>query len=156
MVHRELADYRGALPPYTQALDRCRDVLAAGIIALNGDDHALLAAQYRRLRGEVEALADNAAPLHGDVHLGNLLLGSQGPLWTDFEDACLGPRELDIAGLPPTVWRDFADADQALVGRCADLRSVCVAIWCWADVSRSPEVRDAAGYHLDRVRHFAR
>lgn len=156
-VHGSLLDYAGELPPYTQALDRCwcaiTDDEASG--ALSRDDRELLKMQYRRLRHEVEAMAGVPVPLHGDVHLGNLLISPRGPLWTDFEDACLGPREIDIAGLPASAWPYFRDADQMLVERCADLKSVCVAIWCWSDVSRSAEIREAAEYHLDRVRSLA-
>src|SRR5947208_2296258 len=38
-------------------------------------------------------------PLHGDAHLGNCLGSSGGPLWHDFETACRGPREYDLAAL---------------------------------------------------------
>lgn len=156
-VHKCMLNYDGELPPYTQTLDRCWNVLAHGpaSIALAHDDRELLKAHYLRLRGEVEATASDWLPLHGDVHLGNLLLGRQGPVWTDFEDACLGPREIDIAGLPSTVWPCFADADQTLIRRYADLKSVCVATWCSADIARSTEVREAAEYHLQRVRGLA-
>ena len=34
--------------------------------------------------------------LHGDAHLANCL---PGPLWHDFETACRGPREFDLAAL---------------------------------------------------------
>ena len=92
---------------------------------------------------------------HGDAHPGNLLLTRSGLVWTDFEDACLGPREHDIACLPPAAWPYFRAVDQALVRRCADLKSVCVAVWCGADASRSAEVREAAEYQLHRVRGLA-
>ena len=35
--------------------------------------------------------------LHGDAHRRNLLATPAGFLWTDFEDACMGPRAWDIA-----------------------------------------------------------
>ena len=38
-------------------------------------------------------------PLHGDAHPGNLLLTTQGLLWTDWEDAFSGPVEWDLASL---------------------------------------------------------
>lgn len=156
-VHRALLDYGGELPPYTQALDRCWAVLAddEAIAALTGRDKDLLRTQYRRLRRGIETTISSWVPLHGDAHLGNLLLGGRGPLWGDFEDACLGPREYDIAGLPFAAWSHFSDADQALARHYADLKSVCVAIWCWADISRSAEVREAAEYHLRQVRELA-
>lgn len=132
-VHRHLLDYAGALPPYTQALDRCWGVIAdnEACAALAADDREVLKTQYRRLRHDVEAMAGAQVPLHGDVHLGNLLVGRERPVWMDFEDACQGPREIDIGGLPPEAWTYFHDADARLIERCAELKSVCVAIWCW-------------------------
>jgi hypothetical protein len=73
----------------------------------------------------------------------------------DFEDVCRGPREYDIAGLPFSAWSHFSDVDQTLASRFADLKSVCVAVWCGANISRSAEVREAAEYHLHRVRELA-
>ena len=153
-VHQAFDDYGGELPPYTNALDRCWSILAdvEASPALSGGNRDFLKARYSRLRYEVEAMAGKSVPLHGDVHLGNLLLSDQGPVWTDFEDACLGPVEQDIAGLPSAVWARFRDAEPRLIERCVDLKSVCVAVWCWADISRSAEVRDAAEYHLGRLR----
>lgn len=156
-VHQALQGYGGELPSYMQALDRCWSVLAdtSASSALSGDDRDLLKDQYRRLRREVETAAGRQVPLHGDAHLGNLLLSDSGPIWTDFEDACLGPPEYDIAGLPSSVWLRFAQVDQQLIQRCADLKSVCVAVWCSADVARSAEVGEAARHHLRRVRELA-
>lgn len=125
-------------------------------IALTGDDSNVLKTQYRRLRHEVEAAGGSWNPLHGDVHLGNLVLDERGPIWVDFEDACLGPREYDICGLPSNAWPLFGEADQTLVRICSDPKSVCAAAWCSADISRSAEVREAANYHLRRSREMAR
>lgn len=33
-------------------------------------------------------------PIHGDAHFGNVLAGG---VWQDFDEACLGPREWDLA-----------------------------------------------------------
>jgi len=156
-VHRSLLDYRGNLPVYTGALDHCWSVLTddAACAGLGSQDRELLKSQYSRLRRKVEETARHGVPLHGDPHLGNLLFGEHGPLWLDFEDACLGPREYDIACLPVAAWPHFGDADQALVRTYADLRSICIAVWCWDDPGRSDGARDAARHQLDRVREFA-
>lgn len=157
-VHEALLDYDGELPPYTQALDRCWTVLDdnSASAALSEDDRHLLKTQYRRLRSKVEETMTNSwVPLHGDAHLGNLLLCEDRSLWTDFEDACRGPREYDIAGLPLTAWSHFSDADPERIRLYADLKSVCVAVWCWSSISRSPGVREAAEYHLHRVKQFS-
>jgi len=38
-------------------------------------------------------------PVHGDAHLGNVLSTVRGPVWTDWEDAFVGPVEWDLACL---------------------------------------------------------
>lgn len=39
--------------------------------------------------------------LHGDAHMGNLMMTTQGLLWTDWEDAFSGPIEWDLASV---IW----------------------------------------------------
>lgn len=157
-VHDGLADYPGNLPRYTRGLDRCWTMLSPGRHGdgLSREDRALLATHYTRLRRVVETADVPSVPLHGDAHPGNLLLGGRGPYWIDFEDVCRGPAELDIACLPSAAWPHFVHADQVLVEQCADLKSVCVAIWCSADRTRSADMREAADYHLARVRRMTR
>lgn len=49
------------------------------------------------LRDAAARLAPPALPqqaIHGDAHFGNVLAGG---VWQDFDDACLGPREWDVA-----------------------------------------------------------
>jgi thiamine kinase-like enzyme len=51
-------------------------------------------------------------PLHGDAHFGNLLQTTCGLLWSDWEDAFLGPIEWDLASI---LWNArHLDADHAL------------------------------------------
>jgi len=60
-----------------------------------GEDVAAL----RRGLDEVLSTALPGQPVHGDAHPGNVLRTSAGPRWTDFEAACVAPREYDLAGL---------------------------------------------------------
>lgn len=57
----------------------------------------------------------NGAPmqaLHGDAHFGNLMVTREGLLWTDWEDAFLGPVEWDLASI---LWNArHLDGDHAL------------------------------------------
>lgn len=66
----------------------------------------------------------------------------------------MGPRELDIACLPAEAWPYCGDVDDKLLARCADLKSVCVAVWCSAGTARDVTALEAADYHLNRVRRF--
>jgi hypothetical protein len=88
-IHEALADFDGPLPPTghpgeTEAMVR----------ALPPGPHVdLLRDVVRR------PPAPEGQPLHGDAHLFNCLGSPQGPLWHDFETACRGPREYDLAAL---------------------------------------------------------
>lgn len=71
------------------------------------------------------ALSWPRRPLHGDAHLGNLLSTPDGLVWTDFEDACSGPIEWDLASLTltdETVANYPGHVDEARLAQCRDLR----------------------------------
>lgn len=155
-IHEALRDYPGELPPYTESLDRCWAVLdvPSDSPALLDDDRRFLQQRYRSLREPLQAALSAEVPLHGDIHIGNVMVTAKGPIWADFEAACRGPIERDVAGLPPAARALFPQADPQLTAICAELRSVCVAAWCWADVFWSDEVREAAEYHLRRFRRM--
>ncbi|MDX3004248.1 phosphotransferase [Kribbella solani] len=46
-------------------------------------------------------------PIHGDAPSWNLINTVDGPLWADFEDVTVGPREWDIAGFGPELYRAY-------------------------------------------------
>jgi phosphotransferase family enzyme len=84
-IHDALADYPGELPGLHTA--DTNDLLDS--LEPSADVEFLRTLASRRIPGPVQAL-------HGDSHLGNCL---PGPLWHDFETACVGPREFDLAAL---------------------------------------------------------
>ncbi|MFN7343127.1 MAG: phosphotransferase family protein, partial [bacterium] len=68
----------------------------------------------RHLQQSIDVLAPlPAQPLHGDAHMGNLMMTTQGMLWTDWEDAFSGPVEWDLASI---IWNaKWLDNDQNFV-----------------------------------------
>lgn len=92
-VHDALADYAGALPPAGHPDETAR-MLAA--LAPSSDVDVLRRAAAARP-------SEGGQALHGDAHLGNCMAAAAGPLWHDFETACRGVREYDLAAL---VFRD--------------------------------------------------
>jgi predicted trehalose synthase len=152
-VHRALADYRGELPSFMVKIAKCRALLQRGsaLPALPAADRAFLLAVHDRILAAVDASLVEPVPIHGDAHLGNVFITSDGALWTDFEDACLGPREWDIGSLPEGGRTAFDSANHDLLSALADLRSLCVCVWCWARYD-APERREAAQYHLGYLR----
>jgi Phosphotransferase enzyme family len=117
--HPELVDIAGLLRrlhalaqpafpvPTYQPLHRLREALT-----LDGDrpDPALAAGERGWLRERVDALVDGFSTtqfplgiglIHGDAHSENVVLGGNGWVLIDWDQTCLGPRELDlVTGLP--------------------------------------------------------
>ncbi len=84
---------------------------------LGGMDLIGLREAHWRLEATLKERARHAQPLHGDAHRSNLLRTPQGLLWTDFEDACLGPVAWDLACLLRTA----AGGEEALpLSLCPD------------------------------------
>lgn len=150
-VHDALDDYPGALPSYAQRIEQCAALLQdrAVLPALAEADRTFLARAYERLSRSLAGLAIRPSPIHGDAHLGNVFVTPAGPLWTDFETACLGPREWDAAAAPHLP--AFQPLDAALYAVLSDMRSLCVVVWCSA-LAANPEKRAAAEYQLARLR----
>ena len=153
-VHAALASFDGLLPSFTVSLDSCRELLAnpRELSELAEEDRSFLAARFLTLGSELEAHTLAPVPLHGDAHPGNIFWTDSGPIWGDLEAVCTGPIEWDLSALPPAMQAFFPEADKHLIDLFTDLRSACVAVWCWAEPARSAEVRSAAAYHLDRLR----
>lgn len=153
-LHTAFAAFDGPLPLLTDAIDACGDRIASGdgLAALDRNDRRFLHGVYARQRAALRGFDYRSVPLHGDAHLGNALPTETGIVWTDFEAACRGPIEWDIVALPANCWGAFADYDRDLAHCLADLRSLCVATWCWAAFGRSRANDDAARYHLEVLR----
>jgi Phosphotransferase enzyme family len=136
-IHEALADYEGELPSlHTDDL--------AGIV--EGLEPSADVDFLREL-----GLRQPAAPaqaIHGDAHLANCL---PGPLWHDFETACRGPREFDLAALalsdevraddPSRIALEaYGDHDAAVLEECLPI----YAAWIYASfmiaLPRRPEL----------------
>lgn len=82
-------------------------------------------------------------PLHGDVHPGNLLHSARGWLWTDFEDACLGPPEWDLAStqLDDEALRAYGQPlDRRRLQSCRRLRRLQILASLLVDGARDEEL----------------
>ena len=83
--------------------------------------------------------------------LGNVLVTAGGPVLIDFEGACTGPREWDVACAPPGVADRLAGLDHALLASARLLRSAFVAVWGWAGADH-PMMRHHGEQHLAVLR----
>lgn len=153
-VHSALADVDAELPSFIVKIESCEIILANPNEApsLEPGDRRFLTKLYETLSGRLSAITGVWQPLHGDAHLGNVRISRTGAIWMDLEAVCRGPVEWDVASLPPASWRHFPDLDQAVMRLLTDVRSLCVAIWCWAEFDRSAATREAAINHLGTLK----
>jgi hypothetical protein len=152
--HAAFAGYGGELKPFTDKYEECRVLLEGGGLSpeLSDTDRRLLRRVYERLRAELATFRYECVPAHEEIHGGNVLWVGARPLLIDFESCCLAPREIDF--LPFSRRRPSAlpRLDERLTEVLGALKSFCVAVWCWSEPDRAPEVREAAEYHLGRLR----
>lgn len=156
-IHETLADYAGPLPPAARTSQ-----VAALLDALPPS-------------ADVELLRDLAArelpvgqALHGDAHLFNCLQTAGGPVWHDFETACRGPREFDLAALAQRqrIHGDDARSAAALAAygeHDADLLEAALPVYAaWITASwlvalpRRPELAVPAERQLAFLRQYRR
>jgi hypothetical protein len=136
-IHEALADFEGELPSlHTDDLAAITDRLEP-----SADVEFLRELGLRQPAGGVQAI-------HGDAHLANCM---PGPLWHDFETACRGPREFDLAAL--RLSDDVRNDDPSRIAleaygdHDADLLEECLpvyAAWIYASfmvaLPRRPEL----------------
>ena len=105
---------------------------------LEPGDRTLLSDTLRDLR---EAITRRGRPeqlLHAEPHPGNVLNTANGLLFIDFETACRGPVEFDIAAMPREVSPHYPGADEQLIEDCRTLHKALVAAWRWDRDDRFP------------------
>lgn len=142
-LHAAMSEYEEPLPVFDRIDEVCRllDSLHPSRLVSEYDLAAL------RLAAEQldEPPAGEWRPIHGDSHFNNVLWSSEGPLWTDLENACRGPVEYDLACL---LWRGAPETDRAvaaygaydaeLAARLEPFLAVFLASWTIAVVERNP------------------
>jgi hypothetical protein len=148
-IHSKLASYEGELPAVRAVVAEVDPL--AGYAA----ETQTAAALRRKLASLVEALdrigRGRSRPLHGDAHAGNVVAIDGSFVWLDFEEACRGPVEYDVASLVAFA-RLLCDRDEhaLLAGYDAtidhdvleimvEVRLVLIAAWCAVLLTEVPE-----------------
>jgi len=119
---RKSAPARPALSPQTYGRDNLTFLLEHEIIPPEARD------QYA---ATIDALLQRIEPLflqipthriHGDCHLGNLLITQAGPTFLDFDDFCRGPAVQDLWLLSPSADAEGQRQLRSLVEAYAQMR----------------------------------
>lgn len=157
-LHGALAACDVRLPSFRVELARARAALSDDrrMAALAPDERAFLRAAFDGLLGRLDErpVVERPVverPLHGEPHRGNWLWTPAGIRWIDFENACRGPLEWDLAFLPDDALGAFAEVDEPLLDLLRLLNSARVSTWCWVQ-ARFPEMRWHGEHHLEVLR----
>lgn len=158
-AHRCLASYPLDALPVWGGVTEAREVYARGTANASFDHEELsrLDAAWARIDGIIESARRRTASfqaVHGDAHINNVLATPRGAIWTDWEDAFVGPVEWDIACLRSRAElfgeeRDAIDAmtkaydgayDVDLARELGLVRNVQVICWLAVFAERQPEL----------------
>ena len=152
--HTAFSSYRGKLKLFTQNYHKCCSLLDSDRLSpeLSMTDRQFLLQVYEHLSASLHSFNYKCVPVHTEIHNGNVIWKGEKPFLIDFESCCRGPRELDFlfSERSLSVCPDI-NIDRKLVKVLANLKSFCVAVWCYLQLDRAPEVREAAEYHLNRL-----
>jgi Ser/Thr protein kinase RdoA (MazF antagonist) len=156
-LHRALDRFGAGLPSFDESLDLAQATLwhDRAMKVLSDSDLALLRGTYERLRNELKELRYPVRPVHGEAHLGNLLVTPDGLRWIDLENVSMGPLEWDLAFLPEGSAQVFPEADEELLTLLRTLNSARVATWCFARWEFH-ELHWHGTHHLEVVRRAER
>jgi len=153
-LHAAFAAYEGELPTCDR-LDEVRRVL----------DELPPTSDLAELRAFADRLAPlEGRPIHGDAHLRNILWTPDGPLWSDLENVCRGPREYDLACIRFRPLPETEDAiaaygrhDEAAVGRALVYVTLFLAAATQLVARRGgEEARAEAQRRVERALRYAR
>ena len=152
--HTAFADYQGPLDSFTEKYEECDSLLESDLLSpeLSTIDRRFLRRVYERLRARLQTFDYKCVPVHEEIHGGNVLWTGTKPLLIDFESCCLAPREMDFLSFSQRNLSALGRLDKRLMDVLGLFKSFCVAVWCWTQPDRAPEVREAAEYHLSRLR----
>lgn len=152
-LHEGLARYPGELPSFREGVHRARATLDDDrlMVALAREDRSTLRRGYDRVTAELDTRQLVERTLHGEPHLDNVLVTTNGVRWVDLEAVCIGPLEWDVAFLPEETAKLFTEVDAGLLRLLRTLNSARVATWCWARADVG-DMRKHGEFHLEQVR----
>lgn len=167
-IHRTLADYPRERLPEWGAWTEARGVFDRK--RFTASELARIEPAWDRAARIVESARGRSASfqgVHGDAHIGNVMATARGAVWTDFEDAFVGPVEYDIACLRSKLdlfgeeregieamlaaYDANADYDRALASDLALVRNVQVIAWLALFAERQPELLPRMRARIDRL-----
>lgn len=144
-LHRATLDVQ--LPDWTAIVagaERCRQ-----LNPFMGGDAALMDKVYELAVLPAMERPHSGQALHGDADFDQAISTPSGIVWIDFETACLGPIEWDLAAFDDVT--AYGPCDLELWEQLRVVHSWCVASWCNRRDVENPSRRAARNQHLKRL-----
>lgn len=165
-VHRALAEYPASALPTWGAWTEARSVFDRK--RFSARELARIEPAWELAERIVESARARTASfqaVHGDAHIGNVMATARGAVWTDWEDAFVGPVEYDIAclrskldlfgeereGIEAMLAAYDGDYDVTLAGELGLVRNVQVIAWLALFAERQPELLPRMRARIDRL-----
>jgi thiamine kinase-like enzyme len=166
-AHRALAHYETSALPVWGNVEEARQVFSRARFFTEPERQRMQHA-WEKVDAIVASAPSRTASfqaVHGDAHIGNVLATARGALWTDWEDAFVGPVEWDIASLRSkadlfgeeradieAMTRAYGDDyDVALTQDLGVVRNVQVISWLAVFAERQPDLLARMRMRLDRL-----
>jgi hypothetical protein len=155
--HIAFANYQGALKSFTEEYEECHLLLDSDRLSteLSTANRLFLRQLYEHLCARLQTFDYKCVPVHTEIHDGNVLWMDTKPVLIDFESCCLAPREIDFLSFSERNLLAVPHLDKRLMETLGLFKSFCVAVWCWSQPDRAPEVREAAEFHLNRLQSLS-
>ncbi len=119
--------------------------------AMTDSDRSFLRTAFTDLLVQLDHQDFSDQPRHGEPHAANLISTDEGVRWIDFEGACHGPLEWDLAHLDADVAEYCPGLNPSHLQLLRLLTSARVAVWCWARAEHA-NMRSHATHHLGVLR----
>ena len=156
-IHDLLRDFEAVLPHFAR-LDEVRAILSRLDPPPAGADD--LATMVTLAEERLAAREVPLQPVHGTPGSATCLRTPDGPLWSDFEKVCLGPREFDLAcnetaargrgrvAVDDEFVTGYGPHDAGLLAWVTPLQLVPLTAWTYRLAASRPEYLDAARIRL--------
>jgi Ser/Thr protein kinase RdoA (MazF antagonist) len=153
-LHVKMRDLDLSMPHFTDRVKEAEALVASRdrTPELSDADRNLLIDTFANATRAIHERETREQPLHGEPHPGNVLNTRDGPVFIDFETACRGPVEFDLAHVPDEVSDCYANVDQTLLRQCRVLALAMVAAWRFDLDDRLPGGSQAARELLSALR----
>jgi len=141
-LHRAMGKLNASAPHFTDRVESALQIATNRIRSpdLADDERELLVDVLSNSSRSISGTGQEQL-LHGEPHPGNILSTPAGPLFIDFETACYGPVEFDVAHTPDEVASEYPGLDARILHESRQLALALATARRWDRDDKLPNGR---------------